>query len=128
MLLRDGIFKRKLTCSICGAGLEHQRVGRIRQFCSDRCRDEARRSRDFMNFVGGFRSPPTEVAPTHETREIPPANSVVCKAIERGRGSILSPTDWPIDLLGGSRHSSRSRLDPELRRNIIEIEVGKGRI
>jgi hypothetical protein len=115
MLLRDGIFKRKLTCAICGAGLDHKRVGRIRKFCSDRCRDEARRDRDF---VGSFGSPPTEVARTHETAENTPTNSMACKGEKRDRAS-------PLDLLGhGFRWSGATAIDPELRRRIVETELG----
>jgi hypothetical protein len=117
MLLRDGFLERKLTCAVCGSGLDHKRVGRIRKFCSDRCRDEARRDR---NFVGAFGSPAIEVARAHETTKNPADRSAVCGGQKRGRGSILSPTDWPIDLIGGCRRGSE--LDPELARKIIEIE------
>jgi len=115
MLLRDGFLERKLTCAVCGRGLDHKRVGRIRKFCSDRCRDEARRDRDF---VGAFRPPPTEVAQTHETTENNPANSVACRGENRGRA-------FPIDLVGGGfRWPGATVLDPELRRNILAVELG----
>jgi hypothetical protein len=115
MLLRDEFLERKLTCAVCGGGLDHKRVGRIRKFCSDRCRDEARRDRDF---VGAFRPPPAEVAQTHETAENTPTNSMACRGENRGRA-------FPIDLVGGGAFKwPGSGLDSELRRNILAVELG----
>jgi hypothetical protein len=114
MLLRDGFGERKLTCAVCGAGLDHKRVGRIRKFCSDRCRDEARRDR---NFVGAFGPTPTEVAQTHETTENTSTNSVACKDEKRGRA-------FPLDVLGHGFRWPASGLDAELCGRIISAELG----
>jgi hypothetical protein len=40
------------TCAVCGKSLKPNRTGRPRCYCSDRCRDEARRGRDYASFVG----------------------------------------------------------------------------
>ena len=110
MLLRDGFLERKLTCAICGGGLDHKRVGRIRRFCSDKCRDGARRDR---SFVGAARV----VAQTHETAENTPTNSTASKGENRGRA-------FPVDLLGHGYRWPGSELDPELRRHILAVELG----
>jgi hypothetical protein len=110
MLLRDGFLERKLTCAVCGVGLDHKRVGRIRRFCSDKCRDGARRDR---SFVGAARV----VAQTHETTENTPTNSMASKGKNRGRA-------FPVDLLGHGYRWPGSGIDPELRRNILAVELG----
>jgi hypothetical protein len=115
MLLRDSPLKRKLVCSICGAGLQHERVGRIRRYCSDRCRDGARRDREHR--VSWM--PATQVTKTHETVEKPPVISVACKAGNRGRA-------FALDLLGhGYKWPGAERLDPELTRKIVRAELGR---
>jgi hypothetical protein len=113
MLLRDGFLKRKLTCPVCGGGLDHKRVGRIRKFCSDKCRELAGPAISW----GAFGPPPSEMAQTHETTENTSTNSVACKGVRQGRA-------FPVDLLGHGYRWSGSGLDPELRRKIIAAEVG----
>jgi hypothetical protein len=116
MLQRDGFLARKLKCAICGRGLDHKRVGRIRKFCSDKCRDKARRDRDF---VGAFGPSPTEVARTHESTKNSSTKSAVCEGAKRGRA-------FPVDLVGGGsfKWPGATAIDPELRRKIINAEFG----
>jgi hypothetical protein len=87
------------------------RFGRRSEFCADSCRQSA-----FRN--GGYypsRAP--------KNAENSPTNSVA-KAATFVRGSILAPSDWPIDLLGGNRRGAG--LDSALRRRIVASELGRG--
>jgi hypothetical protein len=119
MLLRDGQFARKLTCEFCGVGLTHKRTGRIRKYCSDRCRDAARRERQFASFVGAFGPTHTEIARTHETTEKSSTNSMTCKTEKSGRGS-------PVNLFGGGSFvfPDAIKVDPVLRRKIVLAAFG----
>ena len=39
------------TCSVCGSALKPRRAGRRKKYCCYRCRDEARRARNFEVFA-----------------------------------------------------------------------------
>ena len=42
----------------------------------------------------------------------------------RLEASVVTPKDWPLNLVGGSvPHRSRGRLDPDLRRFIVNVET-----
>jgi hypothetical protein len=96
-----------------------KRNGRTRFFCSNACRQAY-----FRNAKSDRRF---QIPDPLRNAENSPAKSIAGRGQNRGRGSILSPTDWPVDVLGGSRHSSRGQLDSELRAKIIKSEIG-GRI
>jgi endogenous inhibitor of DNA gyrase (YacG/DUF329 family) len=91
-----------------------KRSGRRRHFCSNACRQAHFRNAEWDRRY--------QVPDPLRNAKNNPTTSAVCEGKNRGRGSILSPADWPIDLLGGCRRGSG--LDPELARKIIEIECG----
>jgi hypothetical protein len=130
MLLRDDDGPRKLTCAVCGTDLQHKRVGRVRKFCSDACRIAAHRTIKAIGF-DPFRYtnsvppagavPPAGDAGCNEKAENSSTESMACKVESSSRGS-------PVNLLGGSNFhfaDDAIRLDPELRRKIIKMELGR---
>jgi hypothetical protein len=123
MLLRDDDGPRKLTCVVCGTDLQHKRVGRVRKFCSDTCRIVAHRTIKAIGF-DPFRytnpAPPAGGAGCNEKAENSPTKSMICKTEKPGRGS-------PVNLLGGGnfRFADEIKLDAELRRKIIKMELGR---
>jgi hypothetical protein len=113
MGLADPVRKRKIAvghCCQCGREFTSgKRVGRRRLFCSYKCRDEARRNR---NFVGS--SYPSGQAPRNS--EPGPFVSDTCKGENRDRA--------PLNILGGSPWSNAVRIEPDLRRRIVLVEIG----
>jgi hypothetical protein len=105
MLLRnDGanVKRTSLTCANCGRTLpdprtrvSRHRAGRIQKYCNDKCRDEARRARDFearfggisSNFVGVKTSDLPEIAWTHEIGSNSSDKSTTCEGEKVDRGS-----------------------------------------
>jgi hypothetical protein len=112
----ESIGQVRRPCAVCGKPFIARHTGRKRLFCSSRCRTEARRQRSFV-------SPGYPSAKTTRNAENSSANSTACKAQNSDRGSRFSV---PLDLLGGRyQWPSASRLDPELRRRILAIELGE---
>jgi hypothetical protein len=122
MLLRDDDTPRKLTCVVCGTGLQHKRVGRVRRFCSDACRVAAHRTIKQIGF-DPFRYsnsvPPTSDTGCNEKAQKTPTKSTPSRELSNKSGS-------PLNLLGGGnfRFADEIELDPELRRRIVRIELG----
>jgi hypothetical protein len=90
-------------CKACGVPLKPKRGSRRQRYCDYECRDRARRDR---NFAG-----------SGATRNISPAISTNCKGEKAGRAS-------PINLVGGHRWPGPPRVDAELRRMVVETELG----
>jgi predicted nucleic acid-binding Zn ribbon protein len=88
-------------CVNCGRALKRKHTGWKRRFCSDRCRDQARKGRKsaFRGTVLGGSS-----------RQ--PRNA--------GNSGTISKTCKPV-------LSGRASVDPQLWRAIVEVEVFAGR-
>ena len=88
-------------CAVCGHALVRKHTGRKPRFCSDRCRDRARKGRKsaFRGTVLGVGSHRPRYARNSDV------NSKACKPVFAGRGSV----------------------DPRLWHTIIEVEVFAGR-
>jgi hypothetical protein len=86
-------------CAVCGAVLHPKRASRRQQFCSARCRDENRRTRNFVK-IGRARYPhsgvPRSIKNTFE-------NSITSSDDIAGRGAAIP---WPriIDIEVFQRH------------------------
>jgi hypothetical protein len=101
-------------CRQCGQEFWFgKRHGRKRLFCSNSCRQAY------------FRN--AKIEARYQTKgalrnaENSPTSSVACKGKNRGRA-------FPIDLVGGGfRWPGAEALDPELRRRILDVELGAGR-
>jgi hypothetical protein len=100
------------ACATCGKPLRPKRGSRRQCYCSYRCRDEARRARNFADLAAtrrGSQAIPRSVQNNHVI-------SMLCKAGFADRG--------PIELLGhGYRWPGVPRLGA-LRRDVIDREIG----
>jgi hypothetical protein len=94
-------------CATRGALLRPRRGGRRQRFCSDRCRQSARREGGRWGGSGATRSVKN-----------PPAKSGTSKA------DLADRTSLPIEILGHGWRSPRRRRDPTSRRQIVRCEVG----
>ena len=72
-------------CAVCGAALHPKRASRRQRFCSDRCRDEDRRARNFAK-IGRARYPHSGVPRSVKNSA---ANSSTSKGEIAGRGSAI---------------------------------------
>jgi hypothetical protein len=105
------IRKVAAPCRCCGREffVVGKRNGRRPEFCSDSCRQAE------------FRYARYPSSRTPKNAENIPANSVACRGENRGRA-------FPIDLVGGGfRWPGATVLDPELRRQILDVELGARR-
>jgi hypothetical protein len=105
---------RPVNCKVCGKQLPRRRVGRTRNYCSDKCRDAARRSRDAVSFVAACY--PNEENPRNS--ENSSFSSKPCKGENRGRA--------PLNVLGGQPWPNAMRIEPGLWRRIVLTEIGGG--
>jgi hypothetical protein len=104
-------------CQNCGRPIPVNKKARRRppQYCKPRCRDEARRGRNFV--VSGH----TRVR-VPRNAEKTSANSVTCGGENQDRGSVIVN---PLDLVGGTSFRwSGARLDPATIREILRVEIG----
>jgi hypothetical protein len=97
----------------CGAPLKRKRVGRQRQYCRDRCRDEARRARNFGVSCG---TRPRHKQ-SHKTLKITQQKQEPAKAV--------LVVEVPLEIVGnGYRWPRPQRPDPRrLIRNAIAAEL-----
>src|SRR5215470_8905459 len=110
---------RKIACPCRQCGREFfraKRNGRRREFCSNACRQAHFRNAEFGR---RYQTPdPLRNGQNNST------TSTTCKVENRGRGSIFSKSDWPINLLGHSSLRGPSpSIETKLRRAIIEAEI-----
>jgi hypothetical protein len=104
-------------CKACGVPLEPKRGSRRQRYCDYECRDRARRDRNFAG-SGATRNSlayPSQAIP--RSVEISPAISTNCNSEKAGRA-------FPINLVGGHRWPGPPRVDGELRRMVVETELG----
>jgi hypothetical protein len=106
-----------ISCTTCGKPITPKPASRRKRYCSYRCRDEARRQRNFANF-----------ACTRTTGEAIPRSarkssitSADCAAHFGGRAF---PTKAPLNLLGGYSWADAAPVDPKLLARIIRSGVG----
>jgi hypothetical protein len=95
------------TCEVCGKVLVRKKAGRKRHFCSDQCRDAARRNRSFVGLVGKGAFFRGGGYPTQGN----PRNAVAAIWFCRG-------------IFG--HFGDRAPVDPVLWRLIVEIELFGG--
>jgi hypothetical protein len=100
------------ACATCGERLRPKRGSRRQRYCSYRCRDEARRARNFANLATTRRGSPAMPRSVENNG----ATSKPCEARFADRA--------PVELLGhGYRWPGARRLGL-LRRNVIDREIG----
>jgi hypothetical protein len=106
-------------CQHCGAEIRsRKRSGRKAAFCSYKCRDAARRNR---NFVGsGNTRKGTQAIPRNASKSS--TNSSHCKGDFADRGRARSV---PLNLLGGYRWPGAEPLDADTREKIYWAEIGE---
>jgi hypothetical protein len=103
---------RPVNCKVCGQQVPRRRIGRARKYCSDKCRDAARRGRNFRGF--GSTRYPSEAIPRNVENSSFTSNH--CKGENRGRA--------PLNILGGSPWPDAVRIEPDLWRRIVLAEIG----
>jgi hypothetical protein len=72
-------------CQVCGQPISIKPVGRTRRFCSDRCRDDARRTANFLDFGTTV---PRRSGVTRNPIKLS-TKSEACGAALAGRGSAV---------------------------------------
>jgi hypothetical protein len=107
------------VCEHCGRKLSvrsHGAPGRARRFCSDVCRQGARREKVLFERAG------YNLPPCHEIESKTPSNSIGCETkIQHQCHSAISV---PIDLLGrGHRWRGQPCIDAALRAKILWREA-----
>jgi excisionase family DNA binding protein len=101
------------ACAACGLLFRPKRIGRRQRYCSYRCRDEARRGRNFA-ISGQTRPVPKQ---SHETLKITQQHQGPAKAIFGVEG--------PLEIVGhGHRWLHRSRSDARQISNAVAAELG----
>lgn len=103
---------RPVNCQVWRKPLPRRRVGRTRNYCSDKCRDAARRNRDSVSFVAA-RYPGEQ---NSRNAENSPFSSKFYSSENRGRA--------PLNILGGSPWPNAMRIEPDLRHRIVLAEIG----
>ncbi len=108
-------------CQHCRAEIRSpKRSGRKAAFCSDKCRDAARRTRNFEG--SGNTRKRTQAIPRNASKRSMISNP--CKGDFADQGPARSV---PINLLGGGsyRWPGARPLDPETRAKIYWCEIGE---
>jgi hypothetical protein len=98
-------------CEQCGKPLQPKRGSRRQTYCNLKCRDAARRERNFI--ASGYARHPSPAIP--RSVENSTVISVVSKGQKRGRA-------FPLNILGGHRWPGAEPLDRV--RKIILAEIG----
>jgi hypothetical protein len=101
-------------CLVCGCLIKPRRASRRQRYCSYRCRDEARRARNFTASGATRRGSPA----IPRSVQINGARSTACKAAFDDQA--------PIELLGhGCRWRGEMRAEiAAVIHNVIEREIG----
>jgi hypothetical protein len=97
-------------CANCGRPIKPKRNSRRQRSCSYRCRDEARRARDFAD-----RYPHQAIPRSVENR---PLASTACKG-------DFADRPLPLNILGGYRWPDSVAVDRKVLANIIRAEIGE---
>jgi hypothetical protein len=103
-----------VICSACGRRVA--RKARQQRYCSDRCRDFARRENKARTAIKN----PVAVVDTRQPTKSPKTSSENNKLQGAKSASTL-----PLNLLGGYRWSNSITIDSELLRKIIIAEIGR---
>lgn len=103
-----------VKCQACGRSVKRQ--ARQQKFCSDRCRDYARRANKartaIKNSIVGHDSPK-------------PTNPLFLSNKNNGLQGQKSRSSVPLNMLGGYRWPNAAGIDGELSRKIIRAEIGE---
>jgi predicted nucleic acid-binding Zn ribbon protein len=108
-------------CHACGRGVK--RKSRQQRFCSDRCRDFARRERDASQInartaiknVVGYQDSGQPTHPFYLSNKV------------NGLQGQKSGSSIPLNVLGGFRWPNAVGVDRELLRKIVMAEIGDTR-
>jgi hypothetical protein len=98
------------TCEACGAPLRPKRGSRRQKYCSYRCRDEARRGRNFAN-----------------SGQTPKQSHDQFKISQQSQGppKAISEVEGPLEIVGhGHRWPRTPQSDARRISNAIEAELG----
>jgi hypothetical protein len=131
-----------VICPECGSKAKRRSLRQI--YCSERCSKKARQ-RDYryrkavQKALDVASAVEVQVKPQKSSdvaswgvvpgeRLIPPKNTSVSAGSERANSGSSTLISVPVNLVGGSKHRlpGAARLSPELRREIIDTEIGGG--
>lgn len=105
-------------CQACGRNVRRQ--ARQQKFCSDRCRDFARRERDASQINGRI----AIKNPVGYQDSVQPTNPLFLSKQISGLQGRKSGSSIPLNVLGGYRWSNAVGIDRDLLRKIFRAEVG----
>jgi endogenous inhibitor of DNA gyrase (YacG/DUF329 family) len=107
-----------VTCAACGRKVK--RKSRQQRFCSDRCRDFARRERNAsqINARTAIKNPAEYQHSDQPTNSLFLSNKVNELQGQKFGSSI------PLNILGGYRWPNASGIERELLRKIVRAEIG----
>jgi hypothetical protein len=92
-------------CPQCGKPLKQRRTGRVRKFCSARCRKAHSR------FSASFVTPGRVVSDCHETPKFPQQDQQPARAKIEVEGRPRSPSRLNVDAAGGEAVAAANRLN-----------------
>jgi endogenous inhibitor of DNA gyrase (YacG/DUF329 family) len=107
-----------VNCQACGRKVK--RKSRQQRFCSDRCRDFARRERDASQI--NARTAIKNSAGYQDSAQ--PTNPLFLSKQTSGLQGRKSGSSIPLNVLGGYRWSNAVGIDRDLLRKIFRAEVG----
>jgi hypothetical protein len=110
-----------LRCQACGRGVK--RKSRQQRYCSDRCRDFARREKDASQLEARTA---IKNAPGHQGSG-QPTNPPFSLNKNNGLQGPKSRSSMPLNLLGGYRWSNAVDVERDLLRKIVRAEIGNSR-
>ena len=86
----DGFAGNARHCAQCGKSLRPKKASRRQRFCDSRCRDKARRERNFAAVAATRRRTPHPSAAIPRSVENPPLTSTACKGDFADRAYSIS--------------------------------------
>ena len=103
-----------VSCQACGRKVKRQ--SRQQRYCSDRCRDFARRENKARTAIKNSRGYLHSGEPT---------NPLILSSKNKGLQRQKTGSSIPLNVLGGYRWSNAVGVDRRLLRKIIMAEVGE---
>jgi hypothetical protein len=102
-----------VSCHACGRKVK--RKARQQKFCSDRCRDFARRENKVRTAIKNAAGYQDSGQPTNHPKSASKIN---------GLQGVITGSSIPFNVLGGYRWPNAVSVDPAVLRTIIRREVG----
>jgi endogenous inhibitor of DNA gyrase (YacG/DUF329 family) len=109
-----------VTCAACGRKVK--RESRQQTYCSDRCRDFARRERNASQI--NARTAIKNAAEYHDGGQ--PTNPLFLSNKLKGLQGRKSGPSVPLNILGGHRWPNADGIDHDLLRKVVRAEIGDG--